>query len=61
MVYSLEERTEIVVLYGIANRNYSQTAALFNENHPNKNVSAVYVINLIKKFFETGSVNNKKT
>lgn len=60
MVYSLEDRTEIVVLYGTANRNYSQTATLFNENHPNRNVSAVYVRNLIQKFFQTGSVNNKK-
>ena len=48
MVYTLEERTEIVILYGIANKNYSQAATLFNENHPNRNVSVAYVRTLIE-------------
>lgn len=38
MVYSLEERTEIGILYGIANRNDFLAVTLFIKNHPNRNV-----------------------
>lgn len=61
MVYTLEERIEIVFIYGEEGQCARRTAATFNERYPGKNVSHTYVIQLIKKFKETGCVINKKT
>lgn len=60
MVYTLKEVTEIVILYWITNENDSLKATLFNKNHPNRNVSVVYVGVVFRQFLQTGSVNNKK-
>jgi len=60
MVYTLEERIEMVFIYGKEGQCARRTAATFNERYPSKNVSHTYVIQLIKKFKETGSVTNKK-
>lgn len=60
MVYSVEERIQIVFLYGAEGMCYLRTARAFNERNPDKNVSHVYVRDLIKKFQQTGSVKNKK-
>lgn len=60
MVYSVEERVEIIKLF-FKNKDCARvTAALFNERHPEHNVSAVYVLQLVAKFNATGSVGNKK-
>ena len=62
MVYTVEERIQIVFLYGAEGMCYLRTAAArpFNKRNPDKNVSHVYVRDLILKFQETGSVKNKK-
>lgn len=60
MVYTLRERIEIVSLY-YQNGNSARAAArMFNDNHPGRNVRHKYVSELLNKFMETGSVNNKK-
>lgn len=60
MVYTLQERIEIVELFFANNQNAFRTAELFNEREENRNVQRKYVIELIRKFRETGSVANKK-
>lgn len=60
MVYSVEERVEMIKLFFRNNDSARTTAALFNERHPQKNVSAAYVVQLVAKFDATGSVGNKK-
>lgn len=60
MVYTTEERIEIVMIYGSENSSARRTAAVFNNRHPNKHVSHKYVIELTSKFRQTGSVVNKK-
>nr|XP_022918112.1 uncharacterized protein LOC111427283 [Onthophagus taurus] len=47
-------------MYGSQNECARRTAAVFNERHPDKNVSHTYVLNLMKKFTQTGSVANIK-
>lgn len=59
MVYTIAERVEMVFCYG-AEKSFRRVAAFFNERHPDKNVSHVYVRELIRKFQETGSVANIK-
>ncbi|KAJ4449520.1 hypothetical protein ANN_00920 [Periplaneta americana] len=59
MVYTLQERTEIIFIYGPENRCPRRTARAFNERHPEKNISHRYVIALIWKFEETAAVCNK--
>lgn len=60
MVYSIEERVEIITLFFKNNDSARVTAALFNERHPAKNVTAAYVLHLVAKFNATGSVENRK-
>lgn len=60
MVYSIQERVEIIEYY-LKNNECANTASrLFNEQYPNKNVNRKYVLELMSKFRQTGSVANKK-
>jgi len=60
MVYSIAERVEIVELYFINNQCARRTATVFNYQHVNKHVHHSYILELIAKFRQTGSVANKK-
>lgn len=60
MVYSVEERVEIITLFFKNDDCAHRTANLFNERHPNRNINRKYILELVAKFRETGSVANKK-
>lgn len=60
MVYTIEERVEMVFIYAAENRCFTRAAAVFNERYPGKNVRHKYIRELVAKFQETGSVANKK-
>lgn len=60
MVYSIEERVEIVAIWYRNHDCAKVTARIFNANHPERNVSHQYVRQLLDKFNQTGSVLNKK-
>jgi transposase len=58
MTYSLEERVELIFLYARCT-NYQETANAFANAFPNSpKPSSSTVMRLIKKFRNTGSVNN---
>lgn len=60
MVYTTAERIEIVRFYFKNNDCARAAARAFNEIHPDKFIRHQYVIKLMQKFMETGSVENKK-
>lgn len=60
MVYTLQERTKIIFIFGSQNQSATSTARVFNEQYPNRNISRQYVEQLVSKFRETGSVGNIK-
>lgn len=60
MVYSTEERIEIVKLYYGNDQCAKATARRFNTNHPENTVSHQYIKQLIDKFEAIGDVRNKK-
>lgn len=60
MVYTIQERSDIVIIYVSENRCDHRTAQAFNDKYPGKNVSNRYLIYLVHKFLDTGSVCNKK-
>lgn len=60
MVYSLLEKVQIVLVYGAENQCTRRTSATFNDKHPDKITSHMYVLKLINKFTQTGSVVNIK-
>lgn len=60
MVYSTAERVEIIFIYGAEHSCARASARVFNERHPDKNVDARYILDLVQKFQDTGSVVNKK-
>lgn len=59
MVFSVQERVEIVFLYG-QHRSYNGTANAFNERHPDNPITRKAVTSLIIKFERTGSVLDEK-
>ncbi|XP_050511562.1 uncharacterized protein LOC126887788 isoform X2 [Diabrotica virgifera virgifera] len=58
--YSIPERVEIIFIFASQNQCYLRIAQIFNERHLDKNLSHVYVRDLVEKFRETGRVQNKK-
>lgn len=60
MVYSTAERVSIIELYYENGRCANITAQLFNELNPDKHVNRKYVIELVAKFRERGSLANRK-
>jgi ribosomal protein S13 len=60
MVYTLQQRIEIVTTYFENGRCARTTARIFNTNHPEGNLRHASVIMIINKFMETGSVQNIK-
>ncbi|KAL1494962.1 hypothetical protein ABEB36_010461 [Hypothenemus hampei] len=61
MVYTVQQKIEIIFIYGECVRWTRRTAAIFNESIPNTNLNHKYVLELIAKFTEIGSITNKKT
>ena len=60
MVYTVQDRISIVAAYFENGRCARATARIFNEIHPEKTTSYQYVLQLMNKFLESGSVLNKK-
>ena len=60
MVFTLQQRTEIILIYGECERCARRAARMFNLRYPNSNLNHKYVLKLVAKFSETGSVANKK-
>lgn len=56
---SLQEKIEIILISGDNYKSNRETAAIFNERHPNKTVHNSTVSRLVNKFKETGSVENQ--
>lgn len=60
MVHLIAERVQIIELF-FGNNSCANTAVqLFNQQHPNNNVDRRYVLELVRKFRQTGAVTNKK-
>lgn len=60
MVYSTAERVSMIEIYYENNRCANITSQVFNQMNPDKHVHRKYVIELVTKFRETGSVENRK-
>lgn len=60
MVYTIAERVRIISLYFGNNENAQRTADIFNNEHQERHVHRKIVLQLVRKFRETGSVLNKK-
>lgn len=60
MVYSIQERVEIISIFFKTDECATRTAALFNERHEDKHVHHSYVRDLVRKFQQSGSVANRK-
>lgn len=60
MVYSIAERVELISIFFANGESAFKTAEIFNQRHPDKHVNRKYVLELVHKFRETGSVANKK-
>ena len=60
MVYSIQERVEIISIFFKTDECATRTAALFNERHEDKHVHHSYVRNLVRIFQQSGSVANRK-
>lgn len=60
MSRTLQEKVDMVFIFGASGNNYHETMRRFNENHPERPVSRTYLRQLITKFRETGSVTDAK-
>ena len=60
MVHTIAERVEIIEIFFGNNQCANRTVELFNELHENSRVQRKYVLELVSKFRETGSVANRK-
>lgn len=60
MVYSVEERVEIISIFFENGKCARRTANLFNQLHEDKQLHHSYVLELVRKFRQTGSVANQK-
>lgn len=60
MVFTIQERVEIVKLFYRNQECARATARLFTEIHPDKPIRHKYVLDIVQKFSETGSVANRK-
>lgn len=56
----MEEKVEVVFIFGSSNRCYRETVRRFNAVHAERPISLSYVQHLIRKFVSTGSVTNAK-
>lgn len=60
MVYSIAERVEIISIFFENGKCARRTANLFNQLHADKQLHHPYVLALMRKFRQTGSVANQK-
>lgn len=60
MARSLEDKVEIIFLFGASQENFHETERRFNELHPDRPICRKYLRELIQKFRTTGSVANVK-
>ena len=60
MVFTLQQIIDIILIYGECGGCARRTSRMFNERYPNSNLNHKYVLQLVAKFSETGSVANKK-
>lgn len=56
----LNEKCEAIAIFGEANRNYHEAVRMFNERLPDRPSYRHYFKQLMKTFYENGSVQNKK-
>lgn len=60
--YSLEERCEIIILYGENQRHLSNTARDFNIKYPDRSkICTSTVSRIVQRFIETGNVSDRKS
>lgn len=57
---NLQEKCEMIVIYGEAGRNYHEAVRIFNERFPDRPIDRHYFKSVVGKFFEIGGVENKK-
>lgn len=60
MVFTLQQKTEIIPIYGKCRRCVRRTAIIFNEKYPNHILYHKYVLELITNFNLIRSVTTKK-
>ncbi|CAG9770137.1 unnamed protein product [Ceutorhynchus assimilis] len=60
MVYSIGERVELISIFFANHESAFRTADILNQRHPGIHVNRNYVLELVHKLRETGSVCNKK-
>lgn len=56
----LEEKTEAIMLYAEAGRNYHEAVRIFNDRFPEHPMCRKYLKELVEKFTRTGSVQKEK-
>lgn len=61
VIFSVEEKVEIVLIVGDNYKTYREAAEIFNNRHPGKNIHHTSVMRIMEKFKSCGDVNNKFT